>query len=94
MAKEKLNICIFYLCVHKRIDSKVGIDRLFCKDKFFRMLGETYHIPKALKIVVIKEMEKYNMIEVINNRFIKVLPLLTDPEENINQFYREIGLYN
>ena len=88
-----IDICIFYLCVHKRCDEKVMLDRNMTKDDFYKMLGEIYHIPKALRIIILKEMAKLRMLKEIGHKHIEVLPLLTDPEININRFYKQIGLF-
>jgi hypothetical protein len=94
MADEELDICIFYLCVHKRIHEKVGLSGFMLKENFYRLLGETYHIPKNLRVVILKEMVKYKMIEETDKRHIKVLPLMIDPEENANKFYDQLGLFD
>lgn len=91
---KPLDICIFYLCVHKRINDKVGINRNMTKDNLYKILGEVYHIPKILRVVILKEMAKLKMLKEIDHRHIKVLPLLTDPEININRFYKEVGIFD
>lgn len=88
-----VDICIFYLCVHKRCDEKVESDRRLTKEEFYKMLGETYHIPKLLRVVILKEMAKLRMLKEIGHRHVEVLPLLTDPEININRFYKQVGLF-
>ena len=94
MKEDKpLNICIFYLCVHKRIYEKVGLSGNMIKEDFYKMLGEIYHIPKVLRIIILKEMEKMKMCELIDKQYIKVNPLIIDPEENPNKFYQELGLF-
>jgi hypothetical protein len=79
--------------VHKRCDEKVKNDRRLTKEEFYKMLGETYHIPKLLRVVILKEMAKLRMLKEISHRHIEVLPLLTDPEININRFYKQVGLF-
>jgi len=91
--KKYLNINIFYLCVHKRLFEKVGLSGNMLKDDFYILLGEIYHIPKVVRVIILKEMEKLNMIEVVEKDFIKVNPIIIDPEENINKFYEAIGLF-
>jgi len=91
--EKEVDICVFYLCVHKRCDDKVSINRLIEKNKFYKMLGEIYHIPKPLRVVILKEMAKLQMLKEIGHRHIEVLPLLTDPEININRFYKQLGLF-
>lgn len=93
MVDKELDICIFYLCVHKRIFEKVGLSGIMLKEKFYRLLGETYHIPKNLRVIILKEMVKYKMIEEVDKKCIKVSPLLIDPEVDTNKFYRQLGLF-
>jgi len=94
MAKKKeLDIGIFYLCLHKRLHNKVGLSGIITKQDFCRILGESYHIPKVLRVIVIKEMIKIKMVEEIDHKHIKVLPLILDPEINVNRFYEEAGLF-
>jgi hypothetical protein len=91
---EAVDIKILYLCVHKRCDDKVGLDRVLTKENYYKMLGEIYHVPKVLRVIVLKEMAKLRMLKEIDNRHIEVLPLLTNPESNVNRFYRQIGLFD
>ena len=91
---KTVDIDIFYLCVHKKCCDKVGLNRLMNKKNFYKMLGETYHIPKVLRIIILKKMTELRMLKEIGHRDIEVLPLLTDPEINVNRFYKQIGLLN
>lgn len=90
--KEELKLNIFYLCVHKKLLERIHLSGTISRDNFFRILGETYHIPKSLRIIVLKEMEKCEMIKE-NNKVITVLPMIIDPEENTNKFYEKLGLF-
>jgi len=90
--KNGLNICVFYLCAHKRFVEKVGLSGIITYKEFYRTLGEMYHIPKVLRIIIIKEMVKLKMIKEINKQNLKILPLIIDPEININRFYEEAGI--
>ena len=92
MKKNGLNICVFYLCVHKRVYEKVGLSGIISKKNFHRMLGEVYHIPKVLRIIIIKEMVKFKMLKEIDNKNIRVLPIILDPELETNCFYEKAGL--
>ena len=85
---------IVYLCIHKKLHERCGMSHLMKKKAFFRLLGETYHIPKPQRIIVLKEMELMKMIVFHKNReAIKVLPLFADPEKDINKFYEQMGLF-
>jgi len=90
--KEGLDICVFYLCVHKRMHEKVGLSGFITHKDFYRILGEVYHIPKVLRVIIVKEMVKLKMLKEEGLKHIRVLPLLTDPEINVNRFYKEAGL--
>ena len=90
--KKPLDICVFYLCAHKRFAEKVGLSGIITNKDFCRILGEMYHIPKVLRVIIIKEMIKLKMIKEVDKQNIKILPLLIDPEININRFYEEAGI--
>ena len=92
--KNNLSIKILYLVVHKRLYTKYGRRNILSIKDFFAFLGEMYRVPKNLRAVILREMEILNMIEKINRREIKILPLFTDPEENVNKFYDELGLFD
>jgi len=93
---KPVDIKILYLCVHKKLNDMVNFSRIMKKKDFFFLLGCTYHIPKSLRLFVLKEMEKLNMIEDLGSRSsydIKVNPLIMDPEENLSKFYKELGIW-
>lgn len=91
--KKPLDICVFYLCAHKRFAEKVGLSGIITHKDFCRILGEVYHIPKVLRVIIVKEMIKLEMVKEINQKHLKILPLITDPEVNINRFYKELGMF-
>lgn len=85
---------ILYLCIHKRINEKVSMfhDEITEKD-FLTLLGKEYHIPKKLKLVVIKGMEEEGMIEVlgkIGKRRIKIIPMQVNFEKEEDRIYKKI----
>ena len=71
MVKE-VDIKIFYLCVHKKLDEYVtksrSIDRVMSKKEFNGILGRLYHLPKKLWCLVLKEMEQMGMVEDLGNK--------------------------
>lgn len=96
MKKKELDIRIFYLCVHKKLNERVDPYRIMNKKEFYDILGRLYHLPKKLWPCVLKEMEDMNMIIDLGSRRnnnIKVLPMITDPEERANDFYEEMGIF-
>jgi hypothetical protein len=97
MKKEKINLAILYLCVHKKANERCHpYTRMIFRKDFENMLGSIYHVPKKLRGLVIREMEKMNMIKVLGYRRqnkIQVLPIFSDPEENLDEFYRQLGFW-
>ena len=96
--KEELDIRIFYLCVHKKLNERIlrYTDKIMPRKDFHDILGRLYHLPKKLWPCVIKEMEEMNMIEDLGSRRnnnILILPMFNDPVENANQFYQDLGIF-
>lgn len=91
--KTAPDICIFYLCAHKRFYEKAGTGNIINNKDVFRILGEVYHIPKVLRVIIIEEMIKLKMLKKIDKDYTEILPLITDPEININRFYKEAGFF-
>lgn len=95
--EAKVHLNIFYLCVQKKAHERwAGKSKVIPKESFMRMLGETYHIPKKLRPVVMKEMENQKMIRILGttrNNNVELLPLEFDPEEKANTFYRQLGMF-
>lgn len=95
--REKIKIGILYLCIHKKLDERAGFTRILPKKNFYRILGETFHVPKSMRVVVLKEMEKKGLVKDLGNRKnnnIKVLKIDFDLENEVSRFYEWVGLYN
>ena len=95
--EKNINLKVFYYCVHKRMQEKlIGNCKFMSREKFERVLGEVYHIPKRLRYIVIKEMERQKMIKLNGtrtNNTIEILPLIIDPEKDSSLFYNQLGLF-
>lgn len=96
MDNEKLNIGILYLCIHKKLEERIGLSRLYPKEGFFRLMGETFHVPKNMRVCVQKEMENMGLIKEIGdkkNSNIEVLKIDFDLENDSSKFYEWLGLW-
>mgnify|MGYP003151816437 FL=1 len=96
MKKPEVDIRIFYLCVHKKLNERVDRYRIMNKKDFYDILGRLYHLPKKLWPCVMKEMEDMDMIEDLGSRRnnnIKVNPMFKDPVEDANEFYEKLGIF-
>ena len=87
---------ILYLCVHKMLEERINMSRIYPKKDFFRMLGETFHVPKAVRVCVMKEMIKKGLIKDLGSRRnhnILVLKVDIDMENDVNELYKIAGVY-
>jgi len=97
LEKQELKIGILYLCIHNKLCERINLSRVYPKKDFFRMLGETFHVPKKMRVVVLKEMEQKHLIKDLGNKRnnnILVEPIEIDLEKDANKFYEWLGLFD
>jgi len=93
MEKEK---GILYLVIHKKMEERVNMSRIYPKKDFFRMLGETFHVPKNMRIVVMKEMINKNLIEDLGtrrNNNLKVLKTDICIDKDVSKICQHVGMF-
>jgi len=93
MEKEK---GILYLVIHKKMEERVNMSRIYPKKDFFRMLGETFHVPKNMRIVVMKEMINKNLIEDLGtrrNNNLKVLKTDICINKDVSKICQHVGMF-
>lgn len=83
---------LLYLTLHKQLQKNVGMDNVICRKKFYEILGKHFLVPKNLRDVVIKEMEKMKLVKIDSRDAIIVLGCCFDLEEDVNKFYRVAGI--
>jgi hypothetical protein len=87
MNNQKEKIPIMHLCIHKRLidltdDNTLNkSERLMRRKDIWHLFGTIYHIPKEFKLVVLKEMEKFELVEFVNGNTIKIIE--NDSIENL-----------
>ena len=84
----KLKIGLLYLGLHNQLTKKYGEDAVITRKELFTKLGKHYLIPKDLRHYVLKEMNKANLIEVVNRDYIKILKSDIDIEKDQNELYK------
>jgi|TARA_R100000750_G_C2306861_1_gene80954 hypothetical protein len=95
-ARKELEIGILYLCIHNKLCERTNFSRIYPKKEFFRMLGETFHVPKKMRVIVLKEMVNKKLIKDLGNRRnnnIMVEKIEFDLEKDASKFYEWLGLY-
>ena len=94
--RKELEIGILYLCIHNKLCERITLSRIYPKKQFYRLLGETFHVPKNMRVLVVKEMEKKGLIKDLGskkNNNIYVESINFDLEKDAGKFYRWLGLY-
>jgi len=89
---EERKIGLLYLSLHNQLKKNVGFNHAIDRKKVFTILGKHYLIPKSLRCVVIKEMEKRQLIKCETKDNIVVLNCEYELSENVNEHYKEAGL--
>ncbi len=90
---DKLKIGLLYLGLHSQLVKKYGVGGTIKRKEFFCKLGKHGQIPKQVRYLVIKEMEKMKLLEMINRDDIKVLKIDIDLERDANKLYEMAGIY-
>ena len=88
---ENLKVGLLYISLHNQLVKKIGVNRTISRKDFFCIIGKHFLVPKNLRMVVIKEMENKNLIKQTSQEII-ILKQEYDLENNINKFYKMVGL--
>jgi hypothetical protein len=89
MIKER--IPLIYLCIHKRLEDKFQ-NKIFKLKDLFTILARMYHLEKKFHYVVLKELEKLELIARVNQHTAKILDCDIDLE-NTSKIYKKTGLF-
>jgi len=90
---NNLEIGILYLGLHNQLVKKFGINGIIKRKEFFCKLGKHGQIPKNIRYLVIKEMEKKELIEIVNRDEIKILRIDIDLEKDSGKLFEIAGIY-
>jgi hypothetical protein len=95
--KVKIEIGILYLCIHKKLEERINLGRIYPKKEFFRIMGETFHVPKHMRIIVLKEMQSKGLIKDLGckkNNNIYVNKIDIDMEKDMSKLYELAGIFD
>lgn len=87
MVKEDLDIGLLYLGLHNQLVKKFGVDTIIERKEFYEKIGRFQHLPKSLRIYVLKEMEKKKLVKRISRDKVQILELTIDLEKNPNELF-------
>lgn len=83
----KLKVGLLYLSLHNQLTKKYGYT-IITRKELFTKLGKHNQIPKNLRPMVIKEMCKMKLIEVINRDRLQILK----PDEDLEEIFKSIWI--
>lgn len=89
---KPLNVKILYLSFHNLLKKKFGVNVTISRKEVFSELGRHFLVPKPLRIIVLKEMEEMQLIEIKDRDHLVVFNCKIDLETNTNYFLRKICL--
>ena len=93
MKKNNINVGILYVSLYNLLRRKVGLNMHISRKEFYCILGKHFIVPKNLRCVAIKEMEQRGLIKQENSDRIKIINCDISLENNIDKWYRQVGIY-
>ena len=94
MKKEVLKIGLLYLSFHNSLKKVYGIGRIITKKDLMAKLGRQFLVPKQLRILAIKELERMNLIKKEERDYFKILDCNLNIEEDANKFFKRMNLFS
>ncbi len=88
MKRGKLKIGLLYLSFHNSLKKVYGINKIVTKDQLLEKLGRHGLVPKQLRIIVIKELEKMNLLKRESENSFKILDYKLNIEEDASKFFK------
>lgn len=94
MKRGKLKIGLLYLSFHNSLKKVYGVNRIVSKARLMAKLGRQFLVPKQLRILAIKELEKMNLIKRESENEFKILDYELNIEEDTNLFFKMMNLFS
>lgn len=91
--KKKLKIGLLYLGLHNQLIKKYGAGTIITRKEFFEKIGRHYMLPKNLRPLITKEMEKAELIRVVNRDNLEILHTDIDIEKDSNKIYSILKMF-
>ncbi len=88
---EKLKIGILYLSFHNSLKKIYGVNRVVTEEELKIKLGRQFLVPKRLRLVVIKELTKMNLLKEEEKGCFKILDYELNIEEDANIFLKAMS---
>lgn len=89
----KISNKILYLSFHNSLKKVYGVGRIITRKELHTKLGRQYLVPKNLRLVACKELEKMGLIKNVRKNEFEILDSEVNLEEDVNKFYQKIRLF-
>lgn len=82
-----------YLSLYNSLTKVYGVNRIITKKDFFTKISRHYLVPKPLRPLVLREMEKMKLLECNDNNEIQIMSYEINLHKEVKKFYRDMGLF-
>jgi len=89
--KKGLESGLLYLALHNQLVKKYGVGMKVPRKEIFAKIGRHYMIPKSLRHIVIKEMESFNLLKILDRDNVLILNSKLNLERD---YHKLLLLYN
>jgi hypothetical protein len=83
----------FYLHLHDRLWKHVNPTRVMDITEAKKLIGKAYNIPSSLQYIVLKEMEYYKLIEIVDRYKIKLIKSPCDVANNTGKISKRLKIF-
>ncbi len=94
MQKDKLKIGLLYLSFHNSLKKIYGVNRVITKRDIMIKLGRQFLVPKPVRVLVIKELQKMNLLKEESKNEFRILDCDLNIEEDINKFFMRLNMFS
>jgi len=88
-----MKINLLYLCLHGLLKRRYGLGNEITRKELFCELGKHFLVPKHVRPLIIKEMEKLKLLQKDGGGKFIILKGEIDLESDTNRFYEYYGLF-
>ena len=94
MKRGKLKAGLLYLSFHNSLKKVYGKNRTVSKELLLAKLGRQFVVPKRLRILAIKELEKMKLLKQESKNEFKILDYKLNIEEDANKFFKIMHFFS
>jgi len=94
MKQHNLETGLLYLSFHNSIKKIYGVNRIVNERDLIIKLGRQFLVPKNLRVLAIKELERMGLLKRITKNSVKIIDYKLNVEEDANKFLKKMHLFS